>query len=181
LRTAQGSTGNDYRSNAHELTAIWVPSGNTSVNARLVYLEQYFSLAPQFDYSGPSGNVMVNWRITGKLSVTGGWQRDLSSYQTAGTTHTRTDAISAASTWRVGTRTSLVLQYKNALRDDQGSPNGIAATRQDRLQDVSLRFNWQLRPLTTLSAAVTQSTRNTNQVNADFLSRQLSLSALLLF
>jgi exopolysaccharide biosynthesis operon protein EpsL len=181
LRSASGTSGNDYRSNVHDFSANWIPSGNTSVNAHLAHLDQHFSATPHFDFSGVSGAFILKWRATGKINVTGSWQRDLNAYQTAGTTHTQTDTFNLGADWQLATRSSLGLNLRNAVRDDQGNQNGTAATRQDRLQDISLRFNWQPHSSTTLGAALTHSTRSTNQTNADFVANQLSLSAQFLF
>jgi exopolysaccharide biosynthesis operon protein EpsL len=177
LRNASGTSGNDYRSTAHDFSANWIPSGNTSFNARIAYLDQRFSLVPQFDFSGVSGAVSLSWRASGKVTVNSGWQRDLSAYQTAGTTHTQTDAFNVGANWSIKARTSVGLQYRSSVRNDQGNPSGVAATRQDRLQDLSLRFNWQPSPSVALGATLTQYMRNTNQANADFDANQLSLSA----
>ena len=40
LQRASGTSGSDYTGTTHEFTATWVPSGNTSVNARLAFIDQ---------------------------------------------------------------------------------------------------------------------------------------------
>jgi Putative beta-barrel porin 2 len=154
-----------------------VLSGNTSVNGRLAFLQQHFGVAPQFDFGGTSGALMVTWRATGKTSVTAGWQRSLTSYQTAGTTHTQTDSYTAGPAWQISPKTSLRLQYSYAVRDDQGNPTGVPTSRQDRTQDTSLSYSWQPHPLATLSATVGDSVRSSNVANADYTARQLTLAA----
>lgn len=177
LQMARGSSANDYSSITHNVSSVWALSGNTSLNMRLAHLQQKFGTAPQFDYSGWNGAVSLSWRLTGKTSLNTGWQRDLSGYQTAGTTHTKTDAFTLSPSWQMTPKSSLKLQYRNAVRDDQGNPGGTPSDRQDRLRDVSLTYGWQPRPSAILSATMSEATRSSSIANADFVARQLSLSA----
>jgi len=181
LQRASGTSINDFTSMTHDVAVVWVLSGNSTVNGHIAYLEQRFGVAPQFDFNGVSGAAMLTWRATGKISVSAGWQRDLASYQSAGTTHTQTDAFSLAPAWQITPKTSLRLQYREAVRDDQGNPTGVPTSRQDRLRDTSLAFSWQPRPLATLSVTVGESGRTSNIANADFTSRTIGLTALFNF
>lgn len=181
LQRANGTSINDYTSTTHDVAVVWVLSGNSTVNGHVAYLEQRFGVAPQFDFSGTSGAVMFVWRATGKVSVSAGWQRDLTSYQTAGTTHTQTDAFSLAPTWQITPKTSLRLQYREAVREDQGNPTGIPTSRQDRLRDTSLSLSWQPSAVATLSATVGESGRTSNVANTDFIAHTVGLSALFSF
>ncbi len=177
LQRATGASGNDYTSTTQDLLGTWVISGNTSVNGRIAFLQQHFGVAPQFDFSGTSGALTVTWRATGKISVTAGWQRNLASYQSAGTTHAQTDAFTVSPAWQISPKTALRLQYRSAVRDDQGNPTGVPTSRQDRTQDTSLAYSWQPHPLATLSATVGDFTRSSNAVNADYTARQFTLAA----
>jgi exopolysaccharide biosynthesis operon protein EpsL len=181
FQTASGSAINDYTSNTHEVAVVWQPRGDTSFSARLASLDQHFSTVPQFDFNGLVGAVNIRWRATSKISVTGGWQRDLASYQTLGTTHTQTDSTTLGPVWQISAKTAISLQYRYAERDNQGNPTGSIAIRKDRLRDTSFSYKWQLRPLTTISASLNQSTRNTDIPNADFTANQVTVGAQFLF
>ena len=181
LQNANGTSTNDYTSTTHDINGVWVLTGNTTLNGRIAQLQQRYGATPQFDFSGVFGAVTVIWRVSGKLSMTAGWQRDLVSYQTTGTTHTQTDAFSFGPLWQISPKTSLRLQHRNAVRDDQGNPTGIPGTRQDRLQDSTISFSWQPRPLATLSAALGEARRNSNAANADFVARTFSVAVLFNF
>lgn len=181
LQNANGTSTNDYTATTHDINAIWVLTGNTTVNGRIAHLQQHFGVAPQFDFSGLMGAVSVLWRVSGKISLMAGWQRDLSSAQTQGTTHTQTDAFSVGPLWQISPKTSLRFQYRNAVRDDQGNPTGVPGTRQDKLQDTSLSFSWQPRSLATLSATLSEASRSSNVANMDFSARTFSVAALFNF
>lgn len=177
LQSASGNNVNDYNSITHDFNMAWVPTGNTSVSARVAYLQQRFGLVPQYDFSGIAGMARLNWRLSGKTSVTTAWQRDLASYQTSNTTHTQTDTFTLAPVWQISGKSSLNLQYRLAIRDELGSLSGGVGARQDRLQDVSLSYRWQPRPSATLSATLTELSRSSNATNADFVAHQLAVAA----
>ena len=181
MQVANGSSTNDYTSTTHDVTLVWVLSGSTSLNSRVGYLRQSFAVTPQFDFNGVVGAMSFVWRPTGKTTLTAGWQRDIASYQTIGTTHTQIDTFTLSPAWQISPKTSLSMQYRYAVRDDQGNPTGVPASRQDRLQDTSLSLSWQPRPLATLSATVGEAYRNSNLANTNFAARTVSLAALFSF
>ncbi|MDE2416595.1 MAG: hypothetical protein KGN32_02215 [Burkholderiales bacterium] len=181
LQRASGTSINDYTSTTHDVAVAWVLSGNSTVNGHIAYLEQHFGVVPQFDFSGTSGALTLVWRATGRVSVSAGWQRDLASYQTAGTTHTQTDAFTLAPAWQITTKTSLRLQYREAVRDDRGNPTGVPASRQDRTRDTSLSLSWQPRPAATLAVTIGENSRSSNVVNTDFIAHTAGLSAVFTF
>ncbi len=181
LQTANGNNINDYTSVIHDFSGVWVLTGNTTLNGRIAQMQQRYGATPQYDFSGVSGAVSVVWRVSGKISLNAGWQRDLASYQTAGTTHTQTDAFSIGPSWQISPKTAVRFQHRNAVRDDQGNPAGVPGTRQDRLQDTSITFSWQPRPLATLSATLGEANRSSNIANTDFVARTFSVNALFNF
>jgi len=181
LQRASGTSVNDFTSTTHDVAVVWVLTGNSTINGHVAYIEQRFGVAPQFDFSGTSGSVMFVWRASGKVSVSAGWQRDLASYQSAGTTHTQTDTFTVAPVWQISPKTSARLQYREGTRDDQGNPTGVPTSRQDRVRDTSLSFSWQPRPFATLSVTVGENNRTSNSANADFSARTVGLTALFSF
>ena len=177
FQNGTGSSTNDFKSDTHSFTGVWVLSGNTSLNGRMAYLQQRFGAAPQFDFAGWSSALGMSWRLTGKTSLSANWARDLTGYQTAGTTHSQTDSFTAGPAWQISPQTSLRLQYRNAQRVDQGNPYGTPTQRQDTMQDTSLSFGWQPRQFASLTATVGQSTRSSSAANADYAARTLALAA----
>lgn len=181
LQRSSGTSINDYTSTTHDVAMVWVLSGNSTANGHLAFLDQHFGIAPQFDFSGVSGAVTFIWRASGKVTVSAGWQRDLASYQTAGTAFTQTDAFTISPAWQMSPKTSLRFQYREGVRDDQGNPTGVPSLRQDHLYDSSLVFSWQPRPLATLSATLGESKRSSNFANSDYAAHTVGLTALFNF
>jgi exopolysaccharide biosynthesis operon protein EpsL len=172
-----GSSTSGYVQTTQSLDAAWQLGGSTSVRAQVAYSEQHFGLTPEYDFSGVSGAVSVVWRLTGKTTLTSGWQRDLGSFQTAGSTHSRTDSFSLGPAWQVSAKSSVSGRYRYAIRTNEGSPTGIAVQRQDVLRDTSVSYSWQPRPFATVATSLTHSVRVSDNVGLDYTARLASLSA----
>ena len=177
LQESRGSSTSDYKNTGHAVSTVWVVSGNTTINARLLHSQQKFNITPQYDYSGVSGAFSLLWRLTGKTALTASWQRDLAGYQTAGTTHTKTDAVTLSPTWEISPKSSVRLQYRHATRDDQGNPTGSPSNRQDSIKDLSATYSWLPRPSATLAATISDTTNSSGVAAANYNVQQLTLSA----
>lgn len=57
-----------YKRNDLDLTSTWLPSGASTLQARISFTEVDHTEAVQRDYSGATGMVRWNWKPTGKLS-----------------------------------------------------------------------------------------------------------------
>lgn len=180
-QVSNGDNGSSYVQTSDDVAVVWVLSGNTTLNAHVTSLQQRYSATPQYDFSGTSGAASLVWRISGKTSLTGGWQRDLASYQTAGASYTQTDTFFIAPVWQISPITSVRMQYRSGVLTDQGNPFGTPSAREDRLQDTSLIFNWQPYQQLGLSATVAQTSRSSNIANTNFTTNLLTLAALFSF
>lgn len=180
-QVANGDSNFGYTLTTDDVALVWVLSGNTTLNAHVMNVQQRFGSAPQYDFSGTSGAASLVWRITGKTSLTGGWQRDLASYQTAGASYTQTDWFTVAPTWQISPITSVRLQYRSGVLSDQGNPFGTPSSRQDHLQDTSLVFTWQPYQQLSLSASLAQTSRSSNIANTDYTANLFTLAALFTF
>lgn len=75
--TSYNRPGDDRRRNDIDFTADYLPSGDlTRAHARLSYTAVSSSLASNNDFRGFSGEARVNWRVTGKTTLTGRLVRD---------------------------------------------------------------------------------------------------------
>ncbi len=177
-RRVDAGTGiSDYSYNGHAFVATYAVTSNTSLKGRLSYLEQRFSIDPKFDFSGVTGGLDGTWRITGKTSIAGGWQRDLVSFQTQDSTYARIDTLSVSPSWQMLPTLSLSLQYRQGVRDSLGNPNGVASTRQDRTRDTLWTLHWQPRSYVSLRTTAAQYSRTSNVAEQDFDSHVLTIGA----
>jgi Putative beta-barrel porin 2 len=177
LSHVSGENTRNYKGQIHDLSGVWVVSGNTTVTGHVAYLNRDYSQAPQFDYDGISGGVRVNWRATGKITLNASWDRALDSYQTAGSSHTETDALTLAPVWQISPITSLRAQYRYSIRRDKGSPSGFASNRKDNTHDMSITYLWQPRPFVSLSTSLSRSKRSSNQLGLGYTDNLVSFGA----
>lgn len=179
--TSPGASASGYSYSGHALVASYAVTVNTSVKARLGYLEQRFTVDPKFDFSGVIADVEGTWHITGKTSLVVGWQRDLSSFQTKDSTYAQTETFRIAPNWQVRPTLSVGLQFKQGIRDALGNPGGSVFSRHDRTYDSTLNLQWQPRSFVSLRASLTQATRTSNVDDQDYTARILLLGAQLIF
>lgn len=180
-QVSNGNSNFSYTLTSDDVAMVWVLSGNTTLNAHLMNMQQRFSGASQYDFGGTSGSASLVWRISGKTSLTGSWQRDLAIYQTAGASYTQTDSFTIAPVWQISPITSVRFQYRSGVLTDQGNPFGTPSSRQDRLQDTSIAFSWQPYQQLSLSATLEQTSRNSNVANTDYVANVITLAALFSF
>ncbi len=177
LQNGSGNDTNTFNSINQMISGVWVITSTTSLNAHVTAVEQRYSNTPQFNFSGTSGGLNVNWKTSGKTSLTVGWNRDLASYPTINTTYTQTDTFSVGPAWQLSAKTSLRLQYSIALRVDQGGSTGAPGPREDRLENTSVAFTWEPRPFAALTATLAESHRNTSLPNQDYVGHVASVAA----
>ena len=181
LQVGNGNSSNDYTTTVHDVNGVWVLTGKTTLTGHLAHLTQNFGAAPQYNFSGFSGGANLTWRISGKISLQAGWQRDLASYQTATASYTQSNSFTLAPVWQVTPKTSLSLQLRSANLRELGSPFGTLSNRQDTLRDTSLSVTWQPRRLVSLAGSVSQSSRKASVHGFDFTGHQVSVTAQLVF
>src|SRR5439155_17762867 len=58
----------DYRRHDLDLTALWQPSGASTIDARLSFGRQRYEVSSQRDFSGATGALPWTWKPTGKLN-----------------------------------------------------------------------------------------------------------------
>lgn len=173
----EGSTTSGYTQSLHDFNVLWALTPDTSFVANVSYLEQHFGNTPQFDFSGYPASVRLNWRLTGKTTLGLGWNRALFSYPTNASTHSRMDSLTITPVWNISSHTSLQLQYQYGIRSDQGTPGGVASSRQDRTQDVTLSGTWQPRPFASLSLSVGHAMRSSDVAGQDYAAKNASVAA----
>jgi hypothetical protein len=94
------------------LSANWVPTGASTVDARLAYGTSEYDLATSADFEGLTGTLRWTWRPSGRLTLTTALSRD--SGQEAGYVRTAADdgTTSATDFSRVTNRVGLSAAYQ---------------------------------------------------------------------
>lgn len=109
------------------VAANWVPSGASTIDARLAYTTNEYRLARLADFDGVTGSVSWAWRPTGLLALTTSLARDTGQESgfrvTPGTATTQatdfsqtTDRVSIAATYELTGKIRLLTDVSHARR-----------------------------------------------------------------
>lgn len=160
---------NQFDQTVNELSLNWPITFNTNMNARIGWLDRGHDTFTERDFSGAIGGLSVNWNVTAKTRISGGWTRQLSAYETLYSSYTVTDSVYFNPVWQMSAKTALRFRYDYATIDYKGA---IAATpsngRNDSLNTALLAIDWQPLNALSLSATVTDSRRTSSVPNSDY-------------
>lgn len=168
----------DFTDREHEIRAEWTPTGKTSVQARFSYLDREHDSASFRDFSGFTGQLNAAWAITGKTRLTGGFARELGSYQTTTASYYEGYRVFLAPIYKPTEKTAVRLRYDHGVRDFQGPQPGVAAiNRRDTFRLASLSLEWEVVRALTLMATLQRDKRSSTAPGFDYKSNALTLSA----
>jgi exopolysaccharide biosynthesis operon protein EpsL len=162
----------------HDLRLHWVISGQTTADIGLTHINRIHPNYAQSDYSGVNKSINFNWNISGKSALTAGWTRELASYQTGSINYTQTDRFSFGPVWQFSPKTIVRLQLEAARRDYLGTSTAVLAReRSDSTRDTSLSLDWRPYRFLSVSAALQNARRSSDQTGFDYDSKLTTLSA----
>ncbi len=171
----------NFTSISHGLIGYWPVGPDTKVQAHLLRQSNAYLEDGPYDFSGLSGGVKLNYKLTEKIALEAGLQRELGGYQTESATHTQTDTFTLMPSWKIGPKTSFNLSYTMAVRRDKGKPADVASERRDSTYDSSLGLNWQPTRQVSLTARMSWGRRQSNIDEFDYSVQRSSVDALLTF
>jgi exopolysaccharide biosynthesis operon protein EpsL len=168
----------NFTQSENQVELYWSISAKTSADVILSYLSHKSPSTPQRDFSGTSGSARFNWAISGKSTLTAGWTRALSTYQTATTNFSQSDRFYIGPVWQISAKTKASLSLGSTIRNYTGSP-GIAVPlqRRDVDTDTRLSFDWQPRRFVAFNASLQNARRSSNLPGLDYNSNMINLSA----
>lgn len=178
VRPSQDLVDDGFSQSGHELRLQWAINGNSTADISAAHISRTHPNYSQRDYSGLNTGINVNWRISGKSSLSMGWVRELSSYQSSSASYTRTDRISVGPVWQISPKTAVRMGYAFAVRDYLGSPTGLSTVRRsDTTRDATLSFDWQPSQYFTLSSSLQNASRASSLPGLDYNSSMAVFSA----
>ena len=161
-----------------ELRLHWAYSGNSVIDAYVTPFSRSHPHYSQRDFSGLNAGATWAWAYSGKTRFNTQYARELAAYATANSNFSQTDRLRAGVQWLVGPKTQLAANYGWAQTDYQGTPTAVAASqRKDTSTEISLSLGWEAMQGLTLSTALQNSNRSSNQAGLDCDSTALTLSA----
>lgn len=159
----------DFKENEVELSARWAYSGKTTVDGRLSHVKREHSAAPQLDFSGVRGALNVNWDVTGKTRLTGGWLHDITATGLATGGHVDSDRFFIAPVWNATAKTAFSVRYDYTRREWKDVPFGtFDASRSDKIQSLQAGVDWQALRTILVSGYIRQEKLNSSIPNAGY-------------
>lgn len=185
-RTLSNVFAKNFSDREHEFRALWAPTGKTTVNARISYLQREHEGLSARDYSGFTGQVDATLVATGKTSFIAGYVRELENYQTpAGqpsTSYYEGDRFFIGPVWKATEKITLRARYDHGRRTFRGAlPSVVALDRKDTLNLASLSVDYQIFRALKLRGWLQRDTRSSSLAGADYRSNAVGISALASF
>lgn len=176
---AQIDTG--FRQDETEFKLYLPLTGKSTVNARLAWQERRHDHFSGRNYAAAVGRLDYAWQATGKLSLNAALRRDVAAFQNYASSYYLADGLSLQPGWQISARTALRFKYDWEKRRYEGGIFPGLPERRDTLQAVRLSLEWMPAEWGSLSLALQQDRRNSNQDNWDYKANSLSLNAQFLF
>ncbi len=167
----------DFDDNEIEAVVRWVVSPKTRVDARLAHLDREHTGAPTRDFSGVVGSLGVNWDITAKTSLNGGYVRDLGSYLFGTGGHLSSDRWYVGPVWRATDLITVNLRYEHETRRWEDVTGSVDAGRRDKFDVGTLGVDWAIRRSITLGAQYRHERRSSSLPALNYRANVIGLTA----
>jgi exopolysaccharide biosynthesis operon protein EpsL len=168
-----------FKDREHEFKLEWPVSGKTMIQSQVSYFDRAHEGLSARDFSGILGQVRATWEVTGKTSLSGGFARELGSYQTDSDSYYKGYRLFIAPTWKPTEKTAVQLRYDHGVRDFRGPlPGFISSNRRDTTNQGSVAFEWQPARAIKLTLSMLRDTRKSNEPGFDYKSNGVNLSVL---
>lgn len=170
-----------FRQDESEFKLYLPLTGKSTVNARVARQERRHEHFSDRDYAATVGRLEYIWQPSGKLSLNAALRRDIAAFQNFASSYYLTDGMSLQPAWQISARTALRFKYDWERRRYEGGIFPGLPERRDTLQVVRLSLEWMPAEWSSLSLALQQDRRNSNQDNWDYKANLLTLNAQFLF
>ena len=164
--------GDELREDELDVHFKWKLMGNTSADGGLGFERVATSGLADKDYSGGVYNVALNWDREGVLSLRGALWRDIDTRDSTYADFVVRDGVSLSGKWMIRPTLQVRIEKSRQLLNYEGS---VASSRDDTLNDASLKLSYM--PLRNLdfTLAYSESNRDSNAINNDFSSNIIEL------
>jgi len=177
-----GSIDNGYTETFTDLGVVWRPSGSSTLNARLGWLNRSQNDITLRDFSGPSSSLSYNWAPAGNLSLNISAARRTSPLQSVTATYLQSDTLDVQPIWRIGQKISayLRLSYQRASDEDVlvSLPTG---PRVDTTNSATLGLSWLAMRRLSLNASLLHTQRTSTVILSEYDATVARIDASLAF
>jgi len=159
-----GPLDNKFNQTENEFSFRWPVTAKTMLDGRIARLERSHEHYSVRDYSGNVGALNINWNITDKTRISGGFLREIAGFQSLYSSYSVTNRLVFNPVWQISAKTALRFRYDYGKRDYLGAiVSNALSDRKDTLRTGMIALDWQPMTAVTLSASLTDDTRSSNQ------------------
>ncbi|WP_326533343.1 XrtB/PEP-CTERM-associated polysaccharide biosynthesis outer membrane protein EpsL [Pseudorhodoferax sp.] len=152
-----------FEQREHELRLSWSVTEKTTLDARLAHLEREHPGLPERDFSGPRGNLSLQWSATAQVGVQLMLARELSAYQTNTASYATNNRIALNPYWTLSARTTLYAGIDHGRYAFGGAlPGSVDEDREDRTNGAVLGVRWKPLDALSLRASLARERRSSN-------------------
>lgn len=162
---------NRFNQNDYAIETRWALSSASFVRGRVAYTTRRYPNVPARDFSGPTGDLALNWGLTGKTGLVLGARREIGIFEDIDASYTVTDVYSIAPYWDITPKLRLDTAYERWTRRYPGDPQFVASglpQRRDDLDFVKVGARWEPARALALRMGYQWSTRTVNRPDLDF-------------
>jgi exopolysaccharide biosynthesis operon protein EpsL len=173
-----------YRQASAGFVGDWTVSGVSHLAGRVARLSRRYPNTPQSDFDGNVAVLEYDWKVTGKLTLTGVVRRDISPFQDIQSSFVLVRGATVRPTLSVTEKIDLSAVLDYSIWDYLGDPGlvaGGALGRVDRVRSGTASLSYKPLRGVTLQASVMRESRTSNLPTADYLANVASLTARLAF
>jgi len=166
---------NSYRELQLDLSSLLVLTEKTQLRWRIGYAKRRHPDVSQRDFSGPVGNLGLDWRPTAKIQGRITVARDLNEVSDFDRIYTVTTMASGELSYAPTFKTQLAVTANAQRVDYRGDPRnfftavfGRGKYREDRYDAVKTSFTWAPTDHLTIQLSEALGTRNSNQPHLQY-------------
>ncbi|HSV48251.1 MAG TPA: XrtB/PEP-CTERM-associated polysaccharide biosynthesis outer membrane protein EpsL [Ramlibacter sp.] len=169
-------SGGDFKERELDFTSHWRLTGKTVADGRIGFFKREHDNQPFRDFDGVAGEAAVTWDVTGKTSLRGGYQRQLTAYGlTTGGGHILTNRIYVQPVWRATEQISVNARWQHDDRNWKGV-TGVDSGREDTADYAALGVDWMPTRILTLSTGLRHERRKSNLVGFNYRANIVGLA-----
>lgn len=171
--SAAGSPLDDsYRQYSRGIVADWTVSGVSHVAARASRVSRRYPNTPQSDFDGNTAVAEYDWKLTGKLSVTGVIRRDISPFQDIQSSFVLVKGVTVRPTLNLTEKIDVSGILDWGIWYYLGDPGLVTGGTQGRVDHVGLAaatLSYKPAQRIALQISAQRESRSSNIPNADYL------------
>lgn len=176
---------NNYRQTRAGIEADWTITGVSRLNGRIDQVNRRYEQLSGRNFSGATAHVEYEWKPTGKLTLVGAAQRDISPYEYLRSSMVLVRGVSIRPTLNLTAKTDLtgIVDYnvRSYLTDAATIAVGGTGGRQDTTRTVGVGVNYQATRTIRIQANVQRERRTSNVAFGDYSANVFWLSGRVAF